>query len=526
VAQLIQIKRRLGGAAAPLGPASGDVEAGELAYNDNGHTLHIGGAGTPAAVHTLIGANRQVELTGPQTITTGVGNAKTFDTTNLRITGGAAAGNILARGTNDGDLVWVSAPGAGTVAVEVEDPGSLTGDGTLSDPLDAIRATVTQIQAATITTGTADAMALISTEGLRSQMGQAATAANLGVTTTPVGVVPAISELASRITGLQQHIRFVGTVNGTSGAVVAAAGSGATTGPLPAAADPANTGWLFIATAAGPGGNANLPAGPIAVGDLIISTGTTWVLIPLGLTTVAAANVSIAALDSEPWDNVQDALQGIFDELIRAFSATGTYVAGDIVIHNGRFYRATAANGPGAFTAADWEAVGTGDFLPLVGGALSGPGNLTVGGTLGVTGALTGTSGDFSTTFNATGAATLGSTVAVTGAATLSNGAAVTGASVVVGAPGGTPVTAAGNVNISGNFYINGVPIAVFVEPASAGNWVRHRNGGAGSWVELGDAIEIDGESIIGDGTDVPPTGTGSTAVGPYRVAVVNGGTF
>ena len=49
-------------------------------------------------------------------------------------------------------------------------------------------------------------------------------------------------------------------------------------------------------------------------------------------------------------------------------------------------------------------------------------GATTVGGTLGVTGALTGTSGSFSTTLGVTGAATLSSTLAVTGTSTFSDG--------------------------------------------------------------------------------------------------------
>ena len=56
-------------------------------------------------------------------------------------------------------------------------------------------------------------------------------------------------------------------------------------------------------------------------------------------------------------------------------------------------------------------------------------GATTVGGTLGVTGALTGTSGSFSTTLGVTGAATLSSTLAVTGTSTFSDG--VTAESII-----------------------------------------------------------------------------------------------
>ena len=78
----------------------------------------------------------------------------------------------------------------------------------------------------------------------------------------------------------------------------------------------------------------------------------------------------------------------------RYFSTNANYSIGDFVYYNGQLYRAKVAITAGAFTAANWDQVQLAsmvstNFLPLTGGSLAGPGNLTVGGTLGVTGIAT-----------------------------------------------------------------------------------------------------------------------------------------
>ena len=90
MAQTIQIKRRLGGAAG----APATLDPGEPAFNDNGITLHIGGS-TAASPHLLIGATRQVEIAGAQTIT----GVKTIDVDDLKITGGTAGAVLTTDGT-------------------------------------------------------------------------------------------------------------------------------------------------------------------------------------------------------------------------------------------------------------------------------------------------------------------------------------------------------------------------------------------------------------------------------------------
>jgi hypothetical protein len=52
MAQVIRIKRRLTGGAAGA-PGAGTLVAGEMAYNEVGNSLWIGGTGTPAAIHQI-----------------------------------------------------------------------------------------------------------------------------------------------------------------------------------------------------------------------------------------------------------------------------------------------------------------------------------------------------------------------------------------------------------------------------------------------------------------------------------------
>jgi hypothetical protein len=97
VAQPIQLKRRVTG---PGTPAT--LLPGEPAYNSSGQTLYIGdGTGT---VQLLVGANRQVEVTGPQAIT----GPKTLAIADLKLIGGAL-GNIV-RTDGAGNLSFIAPP--------------------------------------------------------------------------------------------------------------------------------------------------------------------------------------------------------------------------------------------------------------------------------------------------------------------------------------------------------------------------------------------------------------------------------
>lgn len=125
---VIQIKRHIAGAVAI--PA---LAAGELAYLDpqvatNDDSLSVGStvAGV-ATTRTLVSNQRQVELAGAQTIT----GVKTFDISNIKITGGAAGDGITTDG--QGNLSFSAAASGGLTAVATD--SSLTGNGTSTSPL-------------------------------------------------------------------------------------------------------------------------------------------------------------------------------------------------------------------------------------------------------------------------------------------------------------------------------------------------------------------------------------------------------
>lgn len=328
MAQIIRIKRRIGTAGAPP-----SLTAGEIAYNRTAaaHATNPGPddlyVGDGVGVHPLVSSSRQVELTGNQTIT----GEKTFSVGaagSLHVTGGTNGQMITTNGA--GVLAFTTVPGgAGTVAVEANDP--ITGDGTTGDPLEVTMATNAQIITGTDTTFPIDSA------GLRSQLGAAANATNLG--TTASTVVPAIHELAGKITTLVGAIIVVGQYQATAHTVTGvrppAAPGLADGAALPAAAD-SNRGWLFVVSQAGTA-IAPAPVVSMAVGDWVVSNGTDWVHLSMGLTSIAAGNVSITTLDSQPWINVQTALQGIFTLVntklttveVDDVSITGTGVVGD-----------------------------------------------------------------------------------------------------------------------------------------------------------------------------------------------------
>lgn len=314
MAQVIRIKRHIGNAQPPT---SAQVTAGELAYNRGSAPGVTAGpddlyVGDGAAAHLLVGAARQVEVTGNQN----VAGLKTFAT--LPSFPGGTAGNVLT--TNGaGVLSWAATPPA---TVQVTPP--ITGDGATGSELSLTVATVPQIVAGT------DNVFPISSLGMRNQMGAAATAANLG--TTAATVVPAIKELADKLAGIAGPLQQVGiysAVTNTITAVSPPALPPLVGQPLPAASA-ANKGWFFIVSGANGTGTPPAPPVTLAAGDWVLSDGTAWLHIDINIQTFAASNVSFVPIPPTPGPgipatNVQAAIAAVYTEV------QNTIVVADLV---------------------------------------------------------------------------------------------------------------------------------------------------------------------------------------------------
>ena len=316
MAQTIQLKRRIGGAATMTGV---DLEEGEPAFNDNGETLWIGGEDGDVN-HLLVGSDRQIEITGTQIVTTGAGNAKTFDTTNLKLTGGTA-GNIITRGTNDGDLVWAAAP---STEVILAANSGLTGTGVTGDGLAVAFATVTETE-----TGT-ELYKAVTPAGLRAVTGDPTDLP--GSTTT---IVEAFEYLETLISALQGAITLQGTWNADDDEITPSVASGITAdAPLPAAAA-GNLGWYLIVDTAGTiAAGHNAPAGNYAVGDWILSNGSEWLHFAMNFGVIAAVNVTFAPPSGMTASNVQTAIAELHTslssgDLTQTIHVDGVSITGD-----------------------------------------------------------------------------------------------------------------------------------------------------------------------------------------------------
>lgn len=130
---VIQLKSHIGSAAAVPQLAAGepafiDPQLAVTDGTDGGSTLTVGTTvGGAAATRLLVGASRQVELAGAQTIT----GVKTIDIANLKITGGATGQGITTDG--NGNLSFAAEAAGGLTAVVTD--ATLTGNGTAASPL-------------------------------------------------------------------------------------------------------------------------------------------------------------------------------------------------------------------------------------------------------------------------------------------------------------------------------------------------------------------------------------------------------
>jgi hypothetical protein len=206
----IQILSRIGAPGPP-----GSLLAGQLAYNQPeplnpqvpGDALYIGNGNS---VEMLVGAARQVELYGAQTIT----GTKTIDVADLKITGGENQWLLQTDGL--GNISWTNAPGGGltqvatdgitisgtgvtgdalaviphSVAVSI-DGVTLSGDGTLAHPLAVVADTV-GVAVDGVTLGgngtTATPLAVVAHSVAIATTG--ATLTGSGTTASPLAVAP------------------------------------------------------------------------------------------------------------------------------------------------------------------------------------------------------------------------------------------------------------------------------------------------------------------------------------------------
>jgi hypothetical protein len=293
----IQILRNVGTTAV----AVPTLLEGELAYAKGGF---VGGAaanglvvGDGTAAQVLIGSDRQVELTGNQTIASGT---KTFAAgaklavaiADLLVSGGAAGDTIVTDGAGNLTFGAASGPsntGDGTTIID-------NGDGTLSVAVGGIADGVTIIDSsgklavnkavtADVEAGTANKFvdtALLKTDVLGGGLST--------LTTTAKTLVPAINEIYSGIAALSGGVIFAGTVDATTGDITPA--SNVANVPANVAdIDPALTkNYFWIVTVAG---DVTGVAGSSAQKqDWIASDGVKLAVLHFGPQTVIAADVA------------------------------------------------------------------------------------------------------------------------------------------------------------------------------------------------------------------------------------------
>lgn len=206
--------------------------------------------------------------------------------------------------------------------------------------------------------------------------------------------------------------------------------------------------------------------------------------------------------------------------------------------------RLNAVGIPEPTTAGNYLRTNTGTWvagLPLSGGTLSSPGNLTMPGTFGIgnfSGLMTLGMPDFRlisaaqnvilSGLNAAGSAYVDALTI----RTYDPASVTVNVPLRVGAPTGTAVTGAGNVNVSGGYYVNGVALAGL-------SWGNTISGNTGNGIGItntgtGDALNIvsnTGRGISVTTANITSTGTAiyvntSDIMGPVQGLQIDSGTI
>jgi hypothetical protein len=315
---IIQIKRNVGNTVV----AEPTLLSGELAFAKGGFTSTgpdnalIVGDGT--AFQVLVGAKRQLELSGNQTIASGTktwaaGAKLAIEVADLNVKGGAAGDVIVTDGA--GNLTWgaaaanVSADGTTIVAdangvLSVNVAGIADGI-TIKDVSGKL--TVNKAVTANIEAGVADAFidtAVLKTDVLGAGLSTLVTGAKT--------VVPAINELHSQILSMTGNIQYAGTLDAATGDITPATNVPNVPANI-ADVDPTLTKHYFwIVTNPGSEvGTGNTVAAQKQ--DWVASDGTKMTTLNYGLASVAAANVAYT-----PGSNVyavSNNVQAAIDEL-------------------------------------------------------------------------------------------------------------------------------------------------------------------------------------------------------------------
>jgi hypothetical protein len=297
------------------------------------------------AFQVLVGATRQVELAGAQTIS----GRKTISMANLSIPGGVAGDVIVTDGA--GNLSWGAGGGTGGISQVETDNITIQGNGLPGDEVSLVTGIFTAtansglayaagsvtVNIATqavfggsfistplqIGTGTNDA-SIITPMGLRSQLGADVTT----LTTTVKTIVPAINELAAAVTATSGVMRLAGAYDAATNAVIPGSGGEIPAGPLPAASA-ANNGFYVIVSVAGTG-TGNAPPVALGIGDWLASNGTAWVHIGLAQGSATADGIAMNPTVNG-WTDVQAAIEGLYalPVVVDNTSITGTGVTGD-----------------------------------------------------------------------------------------------------------------------------------------------------------------------------------------------------
>jgi hypothetical protein len=193
----------------------------------------------------------------------------------------------------------------------------------------------------------------------------------LGPIATTAYVDAADALLQQEIDILAQDLFFVGAIQVPTDACIFTVASALPAGPLPAPG-PANKGFYVIVTQGGAPPAGNIPAGDYVQHDWIVSDGTQWFHLKMGLASVIASDVAILPAIGALGANVQTGLQYLETNKLTQAQADTRYVnaTGDAMTGGLSFGNALAPGGVGDVTR-HIALYGTGDGIGITTGRMN-----------------------------------------------------------------------------------------------------------------------------------------------------------